>query len=200
MVPYIQVCSLFLSAQGFYNVPTSEPLGLESAGEHLASRYGNTFRSAGGPYCVFCVRFAFMQQKQKQHICRGIVSHMHACRNVSVSNSDLPCRIFWAIGLLASGQVATISLTYAGQLVMTGLLGVKVTRGDKGSDQVGMMQNTGRSQASHPVFALVGHSAPVFRCPHNPFRTCCLPLSPQPLHKLVGDQNGSVSHHKPTAM
>ena len=125
---------------------------------------------------------------------------MHACRNVSVSNSDLPCRIFWAIGLLASGQVATISLTYAGQLVMTGLLGVKVTRGDKGSDQVGMMQNTGKSQASHPVFALVGHSAPVFRCPHNPFRTCCLPLSPQPLHKLIGDQNGSVSHHKPTAM
>lgn len=38
----------------------------------------------------------------------------------------LPDRIFWAIGLLASGQVATISLTYAGQLVMTGLLGVKV--------------------------------------------------------------------------
>lgn len=35
----------------------------------------------------------------------------------------------WAVGLLASGQVATISLTYAGQLVMTGLLGMKVRAG-----------------------------------------------------------------------
>ena len=33
-----------------------------------------------------------------------------------------PHRILWADGLLASGQVATISLTYAGQLVMTGLI------------------------------------------------------------------------------
>ena len=35
----------------------------------------------------------------------------------------------WAIGLLASGQVATIGLTYAGQLVMTGLLDIKVGAG-----------------------------------------------------------------------
>ena len=40
-----------------------------------------------------------------------------------------PHRILWAVGLLASGQVATISLTYAGQLVMTGLLGLKVCVG-----------------------------------------------------------------------
>ena len=40
-----------------------------------------------------------------------------------------PHRILWAVGLLASGQVATISLTYAGQLVMTGLLGLKVWGG-----------------------------------------------------------------------
>jgi hypothetical protein len=35
-------------------------------------------------------------------------------------------RTLWAVGLLASGQVATIGLTYAGQLVMSGLLGMKV--------------------------------------------------------------------------
>uniref|UniRef100_A0A7R9V4I2 Natural resistance-associated macrophage protein n=1 Tax=Chlamydomonas euryale TaxID=1486919 RepID=A0A7R9V4I2_9CHLO len=40
-------------------------------------------------------------------------------------------RTMWAVGLLASGQVATISLTYAGQLVMTGLLGVKVSAGPR---------------------------------------------------------------------
>jgi len=35
-------------------------------------------------------------------------------------------KVLWAIGLLASGQVATIGLTYAGQLVMAGLLNFKV--------------------------------------------------------------------------
>jgi hypothetical protein len=35
-------------------------------------------------------------------------------------------RTVWAVGLLASGQVATIGLTFAGQLVMSGLLGIKV--------------------------------------------------------------------------
>lgn len=34
--------------------------------------------------------------------------------------------MFWAIGLLAAGQVSTIALTYAGQLVMTGLLQLEV--------------------------------------------------------------------------
>ncbi|KAL4442469.1 hypothetical protein ABPG77_005053 [Micractinium sp. CCAP 211/92] len=35
-------------------------------------------------------------------------------------------KVFWAIGLLAAGQVSTIALTYAGQLVMTGLLQLEV--------------------------------------------------------------------------
>lgn len=37
----------------------------------------------------------------------------------------------WAVGLLASGQVATIGLTYAGQLVMTGMLGIDVKAGTR---------------------------------------------------------------------
>ncbi|GAX77144.1 hypothetical protein CEUSTIGMA_g4590.t1 [Chlamydomonas eustigma] len=78
----INVFVVCVFAEGFYNPDNpSMELGLESAGDHLAERYGNTFR------------------------------------------------IFWAIGLLAAGQVATISLTYAGQLVMTGLLGMKVQAG-----------------------------------------------------------------------
>jgi Mn2+/Fe2+ NRAMP family transporter len=35
-------------------------------------------------------------------------------------------RIVWAIGLLASGQVASITLTYSGQILMAGLLKIKV--------------------------------------------------------------------------
>jgi Mn2+/Fe2+ NRAMP family transporter len=38
-------------------------------------------------------------------------------------------RIIWAVGLLASGQVSTIGLTYAGQLLMMGLLNIKVWLG-----------------------------------------------------------------------
>ncbi len=73
-------CPLALSRlQGFYDPDKPSPeLGLETAGEHLAERFGPAFQTV------------------------------------------------WAVGLLASGQVATISLTYAGQLVMTGLLGFKV--------------------------------------------------------------------------
>ncbi|KAG1669253.1 hypothetical protein FOA52_003290 [Chlamydomonas sp. UWO 241] len=40
-------------------------------------------------------------------------------------------RTIWAVGLFASGQVATISLTYAGQLVMAGLLGIVVQAGPR---------------------------------------------------------------------
>lgn len=40
-------------------------------------------------------------------------------------------RTLWAIGLLASGQVATIGLTYAGQLVMSGLLNFQVKAGPR---------------------------------------------------------------------
>ena len=32
----------------------------------------------------------------------------------------------WAVGLLSSGLVATICLTYAGQIIMCGLLGLQV--------------------------------------------------------------------------
>ncbi|KAI7846429.1 hypothetical protein COHA_000042 [Chlorella ohadii] len=35
-------------------------------------------------------------------------------------------KVFWAVGLLAAGQVSTIALTYAGQLVMSGLLQLQV--------------------------------------------------------------------------
>ena len=35
-------------------------------------------------------------------------------------------KYLWAVGLLASGQVATLTLTYAGQVIMLGLLNVKV--------------------------------------------------------------------------
>lgn len=35
-------------------------------------------------------------------------------------------KVFWAVGLLASGQVSTIALTYAGQVVMSGLLMIDV--------------------------------------------------------------------------
>ncbi|GAB4815298.1 hypothetical protein N2152v2_002344 [Parachlorella kessleri] len=35
-------------------------------------------------------------------------------------------KYLWAIGLLASGQIATVGLTYAGQLVMCGLLNLEV--------------------------------------------------------------------------
>ncbi len=38
--------------------------------------------------------------------------------------------IMWAVGLLASGLVATICLTYAGQIIMVGLLELKVRRGE----------------------------------------------------------------------
>jgi Mn2+/Fe2+ NRAMP family transporter len=38
-------------------------------------------------------------------------------------------RTLWAVGLLASGQVSTIGLTYAGQLLMMGLLNIKVRGG-----------------------------------------------------------------------
>ncbi len=53
-------------------------VGLESAGQHLADRFGEGFKT------------------------------------------------IWAVGLLASGQIATIGLTFAGQLVMSGLLNLKV--------------------------------------------------------------------------
>lgn len=33
-------------------------------------------------------------------------------------------KYMWAVGLLASGQIATVGLTYAGQLVMCGLLNI----------------------------------------------------------------------------
>eukprot|EP00887_Chlorella_sp_A99_P000444 scaffold17.g444.t1 len=36
---------------------------------------------------------------------------------------------FWAVGLLASGQIATIALTYAGQLIMQGLLRLRLSGG-----------------------------------------------------------------------
>ena len=35
-------------------------------------------------------------------------------------------KLFWALGLLAAGQVSTIALTYAGQLIMAGLLRIEV--------------------------------------------------------------------------
>ena len=34
--------------------------------------------------------------------------------------------MMWAVGLLSSGLVATLALTYAGQIIMVGLLGIKV--------------------------------------------------------------------------
>mmetsp|Transcript_11202 Transcript_11202/g.24121 ORF Transcript_11202/g.24121 Transcript_11202/m.24121 type:complete len:597 (+) Transcript_11202:151-1941(+) len=81
----INVFVVCLFAQGFYDpdAPDEVELGLESAGDHLAQRFGEAFR------------------------------------------------VLWAVGLLASGQVATIGLTYAGQLVMTGLLNVKVQAGPR---------------------------------------------------------------------
>lgn len=41
-------------------------------------------------------------------------------------------QLMWAIGLLASGLVATICLTYAGQIIMVGLLQIKVWIGAAG--------------------------------------------------------------------
>lgn len=41
-------------------------------------------------------------------------------------------QLMWAIGLLASGLVATICLTYAGQIIMVGLLQIKVWIGATG--------------------------------------------------------------------
>ena len=80
----INIFVVCVFADGFYD-PSLPPveIGLESAGEHLAQRFGVLFKYA------------------------------------------------WAVGLLASGQVATITLTYAGQLVMTGLLDLKVTAGSR---------------------------------------------------------------------
>jgi Mn2+/Fe2+ NRAMP family transporter len=80
----INVFVVCVFADGFYdpNLPPVE-IGLESAGEHLAERFGTPFKYA------------------------------------------------WAVGLLCSGQVATITLTYAGQLVMTGLLNIKVNAGSR---------------------------------------------------------------------
>ncbi|KAL6763561.1 natural resistance-associated macrophage protein-domain-containing protein [Haematococcus lacustris] len=68
-------------AHGFYGTDTE--VGLESAGDHLAERYGGVFKTV------------------------------------------------WAIGLLAAGQVSTIGLTFAGQLVMMGLLNLKVQAGPR---------------------------------------------------------------------
>lgn len=56
---------------------------------------------------------------------------LHAARcskpaRPSVAPHLEPAQVFWAIGLLAAGQVSTIALTYAGQLVMTGLLQLEV--------------------------------------------------------------------------
>mmetsp|Transcript_22861 Transcript_22861/g.58259 ORF Transcript_22861/g.58259 Transcript_22861/m.58259 type:complete len:550 (-) Transcript_22861:416-2065(-) len=68
-------------ADAFYG--TGEQVGLETAGEHLGTRYGAMFETV------------------------------------------------WAVGLLASGQVATIGLTHAGQLVMMGLLNMKVHAGPR---------------------------------------------------------------------
>lgn len=78
----INIFVVCVFADGFYdpNLPPVE-IGLESAGEHLAERFGAPFKYA------------------------------------------------WAIGLLAAGQVATLTLTYAGQIVMTGLLDIKVAAG-----------------------------------------------------------------------
>lgn len=75
------VISIF--ADGFFGVVDPDDVGLESAGELLAERFGETYK------------------------------------------------ILWAVGLLASGQVATIGLTYAGQLLMAGLLNMQVNAGPR---------------------------------------------------------------------
>ncbi|KAL4853916.1 Metal transporter Nramp6 [Chlorella vulgaris] len=63
-------------ATGFYG--TDQEIGLQSAGDLLAERFGSEFK------------------------------------------------LFWALGLLAAGQVSTIALTYAGQLIMAGMLRIEV--------------------------------------------------------------------------
>lgn len=47
-------------------------------------------------------------------------------------------QLMWAIGLLASGLVATICLTYAGQIIMVGLLQIKVWIGAAGQVSRGL--------------------------------------------------------------
>jgi NRAMP (natural resistance-associated macrophage protein)-like metal ion transporter len=58
--------------------PADQEIGLQSAGDLLAERFGSEFK------------------------------------------------LFWALGLLAAGQVSTIALTYAGQLIMAGMLRIEV--------------------------------------------------------------------------